>query len=226
MYLGRHHAIGCRILGRVRSRNGLTGIAEAVGKDRFYLSTSSFGLVALTALLASGCVAPSRDFALAEVSPGIFEGYKPRKPEHFEMLRGKGVRTILSLEQLPWDIGPERKKAKQNGFQYRNVPIMASPLPPPEKRVKEALLLLNDPSLRPIYVHCMLGEDRNTFIIGLYRIYFQGWSPGAAWSEMLRSGFHVRLTLRGFDTYFWSHTQIPEWAKYAYATGAAKAARP
>jgi len=180
----------------------------------------------LTALLASGCIAPSRDFALAEVSPGIFVGYKPRKPEHFEALRAKGVRTILSLEQLPWDIWPERRKAEQNGFQYRNVPILASPLKPPEKLVKQALLLLNDPSLRPIYIHCLLGEDRNMFIIGLYRIYFLGWSPEAAWAEMLRSGFHVRWSLRGFELYFWSHTRIPQWARTACLAGADKARAP
>jgi protein-tyrosine phosphatase len=90
---------------------------------------------------------------------------------------------------------------------------VASPLEPSEKRVKQALLLLDDPSLRPVFVHCQLGEDRSTFIIGLYRVYFQDWTPQAAWDEMLRSGFHVRSTLRGFQTYFWRHTQKPEWAK-------------
>jgi hypothetical protein len=223
---GRFGAMVCRILARVWSSNSLAGIVKGEGKTLVHLNAFNFGLVALAALLTSGCIAPSRDFALTEVSPGIFDGYKPRKPEHFEMLRAKGVRTILSLEQLPWDIWPERRKAEQKGFQYLNVPIMASPLEPPEKQVKKALLLLNDPSLRPIYIHCMLGEDRNTFIIGLYRIYFQGWTPEAAWDEMLHSGFHVRWTLRGFDTYFWSHTQIPEWARTACSARAAQAPTP
>ena len=79
--------------------------------------------------------------------------------------------------------------------------------------MKQALLVLNDPSLRPIFVHCLLGKDRNTFIIGLYRVYFQNWTAQAAWEEMLRSGFRVRLTLRGFEIYFWSHTKKPDWAK-------------
>jgi hypothetical protein len=34
---------------------------------------------------------------------------------------------------------------------------------------------------------------------------------------MLRSGFRVRLTLRGFETYFWSHTQKPDWVRVARA---------
>ena len=97
-------------------------------------------------------------------------------------------------------------------MQYRNVPILASPLAPSERQVKQALLILNDPSLRPIFVHCLLGEDRNTFIIGLYRVYFQDWTTQEAWAEMVYSGFHVRPTLRGFETYFWRHTQKPDWA--------------
>jgi protein-tyrosine phosphatase len=61
---------------------------------------------------------------------------------------------------------------------------------------------LSDASLRPIFVHCLLGKDRTAFILGLYRVYYEDWPPEAAWAEMLRSGFHVRSTLRGFQTYF------------------------
>ena len=88
---------------------------------------------------------------------------------------------------------------------------------PREKRVKQALLILNDPSLRPIFIHCLLGQDRNTFIVGLYRVYFQDWTPQAAWQEMLRSGFHSQPRLRGFTTYFWRHTQKPNWVERARA---------
>ncbi len=169
------------------------------------------GPVLALSLLGTGCVTSSKPFALSQVSPGIFEGYKPRTQAHFDALRAHGVRTILSLEEMPWDIGPERKQAEENQFLYRDVPILASPLPPREDRVKAALLALHDPSLRPIFVHCLLGEDRATFIIGLYRIYFQDWTPQDAWNEMLRSGFHVRWSLQGFSDYFWRHTRKPNW---------------
>ena len=123
------------------------------------------------------------------------------------------MRTILSLEWLPWDVWPERRHARRNAIEYRDVPILASPLEPSEKHVKEALLTLNDACLRPIFLHCLLGKDRTTFIIGLYRVYFQDWTPQAAWAEMLRSGFHRAWRLRGFETYFWHHTQKPDWAR-------------
>src|SRR5207248_3290267 len=106
----------------------------------------------LAGFLCVGC-ATSKSFSIVEVSPGIFEGPKPRTAAHFETLRDHGVRTILSLEQIPWHIWPERRQARRYGLAYRNVPIPATPLEPREKRVKEALLTLNDPSLRPIFVH-------------------------------------------------------------------------
>ncbi len=58
-----------------------------------------------------------------------------------------------------------------------------------------------------------LGEDRTAFILGLYRIYFQDWTPEAAWEEMLRSDFHAAFRLRGLSSYFWRHTEKPEWVK-------------
>jgi hypothetical protein len=172
---------------------------------------ASLGLAFLVLFLCAGCASDPKRFPVTEVSPGIFEGYKPRTRADFQALKAHGVRTILSLQQLPWDTWPEARHARENGLQYRDVPILASPLAPNEQRVKQALLDLDDRSLRPIFVHCLLGKDRNTFLIGLYRIYFQDWTPDAAWAEMLRSGFHVRLTLRGFETYFWSHTRKPDW---------------
>ena len=152
------------------------------------------------ATLSAGCASTSGPLTIAEVSPGIFVGSKPSTPAHFDTLRAHGIRTILSLQQLPWDIYPERSSARRSGTAYRDVPILASPLEPREKRVKEALLTLSDPSLRPIFVHCLLGRDRTAFLVGLYRIYYEDWTPEAAWAEMLRSGFRARPTLRGFET--------------------------
>jgi protein-tyrosine phosphatase len=162
-------------------------------------------------LLFAGCASPPKPFSVFEVSSGIFKGSKPSAQADFDLLRAHGIRTILSLERLPWDIYPERKQARKNSIAYCDVPMLASPLEPSERRVKEALLMLNDPSLRPIFIHCWRGEDRTAFIVGLYRVYYEDWTPEAAWAEMLRSGFHVRPTLRGFDTYFWRHSKNPDW---------------
>lgn len=168
----------------------------------------------VAALLSTGCVSEQR-FRLREVSSGLFEGCKPTTAAEFEQLRARGVRTILSVQVFSWDITPERRMAREHGITYLNVPIFDSPLPPPEDKVKQALEILSDPSLRPIYFHCLMGEDRTTMLLGLYRIYYEDWAPEDAWQEMIRDGFHVRWSLRGFETYFWSHTRTPEWARHS-----------
>ncbi len=148
----------------------------------------------------------------AEVSPGIFRGSKPTTHADFDFLKARGVRTILNLQTLPWDTWAERQHARQHEIEYRNIHIVGLPLAPGERRVKEALLTMTDPSLQPIFVHCRLGRDRTSMIVGLYRVYYQNWTPEAAWDEMLRVGFKVDWTLRGLKTYFWTHTQKPAWA--------------
>ncbi len=173
------------------------------------------GLALLTLSLCGGCITPRKPFAIHEVAPGIYTGRKPWTQAAFNELHARGIRTILNLEEMPWDVWPEGRLAHRNGIEYWNIPILAAPLLPSEKRVKQALSIMNDTSLRPIFVHCFLGEDRSTFIIGLYRVYFEGWAPQAAWDEMLRSDFHVALRLRGLSSYFWRHTARPEWVKAA-----------
>src|SRR5258708_29826526 len=97
----------------------------------------------IAGIFGAGCATPSK-CRPAEVAPGILDGCKPRTQEDFETLRKQGIRTILSLETLPWNIRPQRRLARKNGIAYRNVPILASPLKPREKPVKEALLTLPD----------------------------------------------------------------------------------
>ena len=167
----------------------------------------------LAALLFAGCASAPPKFPFRQVSSGVFEGFAPESKSDFKILRTYGIRTILSLRALPWHIPPERRKAEKNGIGFVNTPIPATPFEPSEESVKAALLALSDPSLQPIYVHCLLGRDRTTMVVALYRVYFENWTPEAAWREMLSCGFKQHWTLRGFATYFWSHTEKPDWVK-------------
>ncbi len=171
------------------------------------------GVALLVVCLCSGCATRATSFPIVQVAPGIYAGHKPWRPSHFAALRAHGVKTILNLEDLPWDVWPELWQARRNGLDYRNVPIVALPLPPSEKRVRQALQILSDPSLQPVFVHCFLGEDRSAFVVGLYHVYYENWTPAAAWEEMLRSDFHAAFRLRGLSSYFWHHTQRPIWAE-------------
>jgi protein-tyrosine phosphatase len=147
----------------------------------------------------------------AKIGPGVYQGCKPRTPADFAALRREGIRTIVNLETLYLHVEPERRLAEQNGIRFINIPLLASPLKPSERTVREILLTLHDPALHPIFIHCLVGYDRTTFIAALYRMYYLDWSPEAAWQKMLAERFHARWWLYGFKVYFWHHTQKPDW---------------
>ena len=174
--------------------------------------TQLFSTLSLVLALHTGC-ATRPICSPVQVAPGVFSGCMPASAVDFRVLRRHGVRTILSLETMACHVVPERKLAQQFAMEFRNVPILPSFIPPTERRIREGLMILHDPSLRPVFVHCLVGDDRTSFITGLYRIYFENWTPQAAWNEMIRSGFHANWWLFGLQTYFWHHTRQPEWAK-------------
>ena len=164
-------------------------------------------------LISSGCVIPPKHFLVHEASPGILIGTQPTKDADLDILHARGVRTVLSLQCLPWNVRASERLARAQGMNFRHVYIPAWPLEPSERRVKQAVLILKDKSLQPIFVHCYLGHDRAALMVGLYRIYYENWTPDDAWAEALRNGFKTRWALRGLRTYFWRHCQKPDWAR-------------
>jgi protein-tyrosine phosphatase len=166
----------------------------------------SFGV-----LMLSGC-ATGRNLLVTEVAPGVFAGRKPSSDADFQVLRTNGIRTIVNLQTMTWDIAPERKRAAENGIAFRNVPVVASPFGPREQRVQQLFHILSTPALQPVYVHCLLGRDRTGVLMALYRVYYENADPQVAWAEMLRrGGFKSRWALVGFSVYYWRHCQKPGW---------------
>ena len=41
----------------------------------------------------------------SQVAPGIYRGSRPREPADFAFLKAQGIKTILSLEAMPWNAG-------------------------------------------------------------------------------------------------------------------------
>jgi hypothetical protein len=142
----------------------------------------------------------------SQVSPALYRGSRPNDPEDFDFLESKGIKTIVSLEEMPWHVGPEREKAKGR-FGFINVGITASPFEPNENDVDLALQYLNDPEIpKPVYVHCAIGRDRTSLIVGLYRIQTESCAPKETWNEMKQFGFSEGIHLRGLKSYFVKHT--------------------
>lgn len=165
----------------------------------------AFAVVAALILL-SGCASPCHHFSFHEEMPGIFVGCRPIHQADFEQLRQAGIRTIVSYETFTWHVVPERAKAERNHLAFVNAPVFAFPVVPSEKSMEQAVRVLSDTSLRPVYVHCLYGRDRAAVILGLYSVYYEGATPQAAWDEMHRNGYKSSYwSLWGFNRYFWTH---------------------
>jgi len=85
----------------------------------------------------------------------------------------------------------------------------ASPIAPLEKHVNEALAIMRNKAYEPVYVHCVLGRDRTSLLMGIYRIYFMGMKPQKAYAEMKAAGFRDAWFVKGLQRYFDHHLSVP-----------------
>lgn len=140
----------------------------------------------------------------AKVSPGIYRGSRPESKTDFDMLKRLGIRVIVDLEILPWNQAKIDRMANDAGIRVIHADFQASPIPPSRKSVFYAVRALGHKGLRPVYVHCKLGRDRTGLVIGLYRVFYENWTPDMAYDEMLKFGFSEAWHLRGLRAFFWN----------------------
>jgi protein tyrosine/serine phosphatase len=158
-------------------------------------------------LLLAGCGDPSSLENFHEVRAGLFRGGHPDSSS-FAFLESKGVRTIVDLEIANGveadgdDITQELDDAAKAGITVLRFPMSAFDSPDDEfdAMIDEIMVILADPSLGPIYVHCAHGQDRTGLVIALERVIDEGWTPQAAHDEMLALGFHTIFV--GLNDYF------------------------
>jgi protein-tyrosine phosphatase len=142
-----------------------------------------------------------------QIDEHVFGGSKPTKDADFEYLRSRGIKCILEAKFLPGLTVRERKTATRYGMRFVSVPMNASPFPPMQRHVDEALRIMR--TQQPVYIHCVLGRDRTGLLAGLYRIYFEGFSPEAAYRLMKKDGFRDVFFLYGLKNYFDRHPEKP-----------------
>lgn len=134
-----------------------------------------------------------------EVAPGVYRGGHPNA-EGWAYLKAKGVRTVVRLH-LPSEGSDDEAEAlgmtliDASGPPATVKDVFGAPKP---ERLKLAVDSLRDESLRPVFVHCLHGQDRTGLIVGLYRVLHDGRTKDAAYEEMHRHGFH--RSLRGLRT--------------------------
>ena len=137
-----------------------------------------------------------------QVSPGVYRGARPGHVG-MEALAKLGVKTSLDLENTGAAIADEIDEGKSIGINVISKP-MSGFFKPSDLEVNDILDIMENPANYPIYVHCLHGQDRTGLIVGLYRVFHEGWEPRAAYHEMLAIGFHK--TLFPLNSYFESRT--------------------
>lgn len=144
---------------------------------------------------------------LAQVSPTLWRGSQPENKEDMLVLKNLGIKTIVNLRTS--DASEERDWADEFGMTLEQVPISSVTsvlIKPSASRVNHALDLINDPRLQPVFVHCQHGKDRTGLIVGLYRVFQQGWRPRAAYREM--KAFDFSSWMHGLKEYFEDATGV------------------
>lgn len=129
-----------------------------------------------------------------EVAPGVYRGGHPTT-EGWELLKEKGVKTVVRLHLESEGDDKEAAALGMTVIDASGPPATLKDVfgaPKPE-RLKLAVAALNDESLRPVYVHCLHGEDRTGLIVALYRVLHDGKTKAEAYKEMQKHGFHRSL---------------------------------
>jgi uncharacterized protein (TIGR01244 family) len=169
----------------------------------------SLPVIAVLTLGAGGCGTvpakaspddPAGNFS--QVSPTVYRGGRPDGAGVYRLAQ-MGIKTIIDLEDDDQAVATEKQWAANAGLNFIHAPMNGMETPRDDE-VNTILAQLDDPSIQPIYVHCMEGVDRTGLIIALYRVIDEGWNPKDAHDEMMAHGF--KSILISMNHYFETKT--------------------
>jgi tyrosine-protein phosphatase SIW14 len=188
---------------RLASLSALLLLAAACGSSQGSTASSAADTVQAS---------PDQPPNFYPVITGIYRGGHP-DAGGLVYLQNLGVTTIIDLEiadlieATPGEIDDEINGADALGINDIREPMSAFELALSssfDDKINEVLGILADPSQKPVYVHCAHGQDRTGLVIGLERVFNEGWAPSDAWNEMLQRGFHDGFL--GLSDYFFRKT--------------------
>jgi protein tyrosine phosphatase (PTP) superfamily phosphohydrolase (DUF442 family) len=124
-------------------------------------------------------------FHFTLVSDQFCTGGQP-KLEALEKLKSEGVKSILNLRQpSEHRAADEEAKAKELGLKYFNIPVVYRD--PKEEQATEFLKITDDPTNRPIFIHCTAAIRVGAFWM-IRRVLRDGWTVEAAEEEAKKIG--------------------------------------
>ena len=138
--------------------------------------------------------------AFVKVEEGLYRGGQPDEIG-MAYLKDIGVKTILDINNDDDEFESETAQASPMDLRY--IPLSGF-WEPSRKNMDQIESLIEDVTLRPLYIHCEHGKDRTGLAVALYRVH-NGWSAQAAHDEWMALG-HSRL-LPLMDHYFWERVE-------------------
>lgn len=136
-----------------------------------------------------------------EVDAGVYRGGQPTALGMIG-LQKKGIHTIIKLNKE--NLTEERIGAKQLGFKLVEIPLSGF-FAPSNSDMDRIQKILNDPVLRPVFIHCEFGKDRTGISIALFRVFTDHWAPDKAHKEWMEFGHSPFLF--PMDVYFKKKTK-------------------
>jgi uncharacterized protein (TIGR01244 family) len=97
-------------------------------------------------------------------------------------LAALGFRAVINLrtEEEGADLDAEKAAVEKSGMRYIGIPVAAKA--PQASELIEFLKAVNDPSNRPVLIHCGSGNRVGAFWL-VHRVLDDGWTEGAARQE-------------------------------------------
>jgi protein tyrosine/serine phosphatase len=128
------------------------------------------------------------------VDAEVYRGGQPTA-EGWAYLKSRGVKTVVKLDLI--SEGSDEAAANlgmtvvdASGPPSSYLDVYGAPKP---ERIRLAVSTLQDENLRPVFVHCLHGQDRTGLIVGLFRVLTDHYPKPMAYKEMRENGFHPAL---------------------------------
>lgn len=134
-------------------------------------------------------------FAFSEIAPGLYRGGQPTE-EGFKQLKALGIKTVVNFRNEKDEIEWDQRQAAQWGMKFVSIPwtIYGDPNP---QIVAVFLREVEDPSSRPLFMHCRRGIERTGVMSALYYMKIEGLNENEAYRRATE-GYPVRWYWRPF----------------------------
>lgn len=134
---------------------------------------------------------------LHQVSPTLFRCAQP-DDDGYQVAHGLGIKTVVNLR-------PGEHEGDQPEPSVVRIPVITHD--PDYEQARRFFEVVDDPSNRPVLLHCYHGADRTGAFTALYRINRQGWSEEEAIREMTGGDFNFHRM----------HKHLIDWVREAPA---------